>query len=555
VGGYGEDSPLSEEILRDLLRGLSDSLVEAVETPLPDGFKTDSGGNGGKDAFAAIGFPEPGRHGDREIPPAAFIALMKSFRSGFVDLVIESGLEPVDEAAACRFVERFFDRVEVDFLAARREADEALREEKKRLEAAQAELLARHDELSRLYGLVSAAKREWEGTMDCVEEMVFMTDDSSRVRRGNRAFQKLIGRPFPEFLGIGVAELFESMGIPVETAGKDEIEFLHAPSGRWFHLRRYPFRLSVSDLCRAENPETSGAVVTLIDITERKRHVEEIAAQNARLNEAYDQLRMSQARILQQEKLASIGQLAAGVAHEINNPMGFIASNLGTLKKYSDRLGCFIAVQEKALAAAGAVPEEVRKARGELKIDRICGDLQALVDESLEGAERVRKIVQNLKSFSRVDQAEFKHADINECIESTINIVWNEIKYKATLHRDFGLLPQIRCYPQQLNQVFMNILVNAAQAIGEKGEIRVRSRAEDGFVCVEISDTGCGIPPENLGRLFEPFFTTKEVGKGTGLGLSIAYDIIKKHNGEILVHSKVGKGTVFALKIPVVDPK
>jgi two-component system NtrC family sensor kinase len=179
--------------------------------------------------------------------------------------------------------------------------------------------------------------------------------------------------------------------------------------------------------------------------------------------------------------------------------------------------------------------------------------VDSLVAESLEGSERVKKIVQDLKSFSRVDEAEYKVVDIAECLESTINIVWNELKYKVNLVKEFEDLPPIRCYPQQLNQVFMNLLVNAGQAIENQGEVRVRTwqKGDDAFIAV--SDSGCGIPEESRARIFEPFFTTKEVGVGTGLGLSISYDIVKKHNGEITVESEEGKGTTFTVRIPVAE--
>jgi two-component system NtrC family sensor kinase len=159
-------------------------------------------------------------------------------------------------------------------------------------------------------------------------------------------------------------------------------------------------------------------------------------------------------------------------------------------------------------------------------------------------------IVQNLKSFSRVDEAQSVWVDLNDCLESTINIAWNELKYKTTLNRDYGKLPEVKCHPQQLNQVFLNILVNAAHAIETQGEITVSSRQEGEAVAIAISDTGCGIPEEIKSRIFEPFFTTKAVGKGTGLGLSISYDIVKKHGGEIEVASSPA-GTTFTIRLPI----
>jgi PAS domain S-box-containing protein len=322
----------------------------------------------------------------------------------------------------------------------------------------------------------------------------------------------------------------------------------------------------------------------LEDITERKRSEDELYRLNEELemrvrdrtkqlesantelqlttehlDAAYQKLKSAQSQILQQEKMASIGQLAAGVAHEINNPMAFIISNLSSLRKYSEKVTGFIELQSGAIHKLSVFDEtlqitgELEKQKKVVKLHYVLEDMGHLIDESLEGAERVRKIVQDLKSFSRLDEAEFKVADINQGLESTINMVSNEIKYKATLNRQFGTIPQTACNLGQLNQVFMNILVNASHAIEAQGEIAVSTTCDDSQIYITISDTGAGIPPDKLTRIFEPFYTTKEVGKGTGLGLSIAYDIIKKHNGEIRVESEVGKGTVFTIVIPVVD--
>ncbi|MEW6585897.1 MAG: ATP-binding protein, partial [Nitrospirota bacterium] len=281
----------------------------------------------------------------------------------------------------------------------------------------------------------------------------------------------------------------------------------------------------------------------------------ELTEKNSQLAAAYEELKETQSQMLQREKMASIGQLAAGVAHEINNPMGFISSNIGTMRKYVTKLVSFVNVLTNALESLSSadLSARVQDERKKMKIDYILADIEQLVDESLEGADRVTKIVRNLKSFSRIDEADYKMADINECIESTLNIVWNELKYKATVEKVYGEVPPTMCYPNQLNQIFVNILVNAAQAIEKQGEIKIRTWYEGGHINIDFSDSGSGIPEEMLNRIFEPFFTTKPVGKGTGLGLSITYDIVKKHNGEISVESEVGKGTSFHIKIPVVN--
>ncbi|MBU0483050.1 MAG: peptidylprolyl isomerase [Proteobacteria bacterium] len=273
------------------------------------------------------------------------------------------------------------------------------------------------------------------------------------------------------------------------------------------------------------------------------------------LEQLYHELQTTQAQVIQQEKLASIGNLAAGVAHEINNPMGFIASNLSTLGKYALKLTEFIEAQSSVLTSHQDREkiEDIQEKRKNLKIDYLLNDIPDLIAESLDGADRVKIIVQNLKSFARTDDQKPMLADLNACLESTLNIIWNELKYKCTVKKDYGDLPLVRCFPQQLNQVFMNLLLNAAQAIETQGEIIIQTFSDRSFVHVTITDTGCGIPTENLDKIFEPFFTTKKIGMGTGLGMSIAYDLIKKHNGKIAIQSEIGKGTTFTVSIPVQD--
>lgn len=300
------------------------------------------------------------------------------------------------------------------------------------------------------------------------------------------------------------------------------------------------------------------------EIAERKETEEKLRESHKKLEKTYADLKSAHAQLLQQEKMASIGQIAAGVAHEINNPVGYIMSNLGTLRKYLDRLSEFIKVQSETIdiftrEGEGKGPSQtmaVQKtdaARKTLKVDYIMEDAANLLQESLAGSGRIKEIVQDLKSFSHVDNAEIKMHDINEGIRKTINVIWNELKYKAKVIQEYGAVPLTRCNLGNLNQVFMNILLNAVQAIEKEGTITIRTWSDDKHIFISISDTGSGIPGEIMNRIFDPFFTTKDVGKGTGLGLSIAYDIIKKHGGEISVKSEIGKGTIFTIKIPVTN--
>jgi signal transduction histidine kinase len=267
------------------------------------------------------------------------------------------------------------------------------------------------------------------------------------------------------------------------------------------------------------------------------------------------ELKTTQSAMLQREKMASIGQLAAGVAHEINNPIGFTSGNLRTLNKYIDKFIDFIDNQSETIEKLNVkeVIEELNIKRKKLKLDYIKEDIKDLIKESLDGTERVSNIVQNLKTFSRSGEASYQKADINECIESTISIVWNELKYKGTIKKEYGEIPITICYPQELNQVFMNLLINASQAIEKQGEIVIKTWYNNKHIYISVSDTGSGIEEKIKNRIFEPFFTTKDIGRGTGLGLSIAYNIIKKHNGDVTVESQPGAGTTFTVKIPVVE--
>ena len=245
-------------------------------------------------------------------------------------------------------------------------------------------------------------------------------------------------------------------------------------------------------------------------------------------------------RLIQADKLAAIGTLAAGVAHEINNPMGFIGSNLNTMTKYVGKIKQFIEKNHSCDI------DELNS------IKEILDDFGDAIEESIEGATRVKKIVTDLKSFSRVDHAEKCHASLNDCLESTLNIVWNELKYKCKVEKDFGDLPDLYCVPNQLNQVFLNMFVNAGHAIEDRGGIiRIRTWADEEQMYVSIRDNGVGMTKQNINRIFDPFFTTKDVGKGTGLGLSLAFDIIKKHGGAIDVTSELGVGTEFIINLPL----
>jgi len=290
------------------------------------------------------------------------------------------------------------------------------------------------------------------------------------------------------------------------------------------------------------------------DITERKRLERETTAQLDAVKALNKKLQEAQSQLLQAEKLAAVGQLAAGVAHEINNPIGFVKSNLGSLQKYLSGLLRLVATYDSVLQANppdALSAQRLREVEREIDYAFLREDAPSLLRESLDGMERVRRVVADLRDFSRVGEAEWQVADLHRCIDSTLNIVAGELTPKAEVVRDYGRLPPIRCMPFQLNQLFMNLLLNAGQAIDERGTIRIRTGHEDDRVWVEIEDTGCGIPIGLRARIFDPFFTTKPIGKGSGLGLAVAYGIVQSHHGEIAVRSEEGVGTVFRVTLPV----
>ena len=269
-------------------------------------------------------------------------------------------------------------------------------------------------------------------------------------------------------------------------------------------------------------------------------------------------LEEAQNQLMQSDKLASIGQLAAGVAHEINNPIGYVYSNLGTLKKYVQDILYLLDVYEHAESAITDSEESnlIQNIKKKLDIVFLKDDLRALIDESKDGLTRVKTIVQNLKDFAHADTSdEWQFASLHYGLDSTLNIVNNEIKYKARVIKEYGDIQDIECLPSQLNQVFMNLLVNAAHAIEQHGTITIRTGQQNDEVWIEITDTGKGIPAENLQKIFDPFFTTKPIGTGTGLGLSLSYGIIQKHHGRIEVVSEVGKGSTFKVCLPTQQKK
>jgi PAS domain S-box-containing protein len=420
-------------------------------------------------------------------------------------------------------------------------------------------------------------------TLESTADGILVIDWNGRIGSMNRLFSAMWDIP-PALLDAG-----DDDGIVEYIAGQveqgelvrnqlrqvadtaDTQDLLRLRDGRFFECRSRPQFLGervvgrvfgytdVTERHRAEEALRESRDQLESKVRERTRDLREANAtleqEKMRQAELIKKLGEAQSQLLQSEKMASIGVLAAGVAHEINNPIGFVNSNLGSLQRYAQSMLTLIDSYE---ALEGSLSPgdraEIARVKKEVDADYLREDLEPLLRESLDGIERVRRIVQDMKDFSHVDGGELLFADLEAALNSTLNVVWNEVKYKAEVSKEYGNIPQLECYPSQLNQVFMNLLVNAAHAIEERGRITLRTRHDENEVWVEVEDTGTGIPQDKLGRIFEPFFTTKPVGKGTGLGLSLSYGIVQKHGGCIEVHSEVGKGTLFRVRLPRCRP-
>jgi signal transduction histidine kinase len=286
----------------------------------------------------------------------------------------------------------------------------------------------------------------------------------------------------------------------------------------------------------------------------QKKYVKELEEKNKKLQKLYQELKETQSQLIQSEKMASLGQLVAGVAHELNNPISFVYANMKELEIY---IGAVEEILKTVLENSGKndieskIQEMTNSLQSKYDLNFIQNDIEGLIKESIEGSQRVKTVVENLRNFSRIDEGEFKAVDLHQGLDSTLMLLNNEIKNRIQIHRNYGNLPKFECHPSHINQVFMNLLLNAVQAIEGKGNIWIETSCDNHFIYIKISDDGRGIPNEVQGKIFDPFFTTKPVGEGTGLGLSVSYGIIEKHKGSIQLESKAGEGTEFLITLPL----
>ncbi|WP_317204072.1 PAS domain S-box protein [Janthinobacterium sp.] len=399
--------------------------------------------------------------------------------------------------------------------------------------------------------------RDYQGVLSNASLGILLTAER-KVVRYNPKFGAMFGYPGADAVGMAARLLYRSDEDYAElgrAAGPVLSQGL--PVQREMYLRRRDgsdFWANLSGYVADPDDPARGTCWIIDDRSAFKQTEEALQRNYAELKATHAQLEQAQAQLLQSEKMASIGQLAAGVAHEINNPIGFVNSNLGSLGNYVGQLLQLVAGYEDALRGVAVPPASgaaIAAARAAADIDYLREDIAALLKESQDGLLRVRNIVQDLKDFSHVDGGEWQAVDLNAGILSTLNMVRNEIKYKAEVTLELGQLPLVHCNAAQINQVLMNLLVNAAHAIERQGRLVLRSGSEGAWVWLEVEDNGCGIAPEVQARIFDPFFTTKPVGKGTGLGLSVSYGIVNKHGGHFDMHSAPGEGTRFRVWLPV----
>jgi len=428
-----------------------------------------------------------------------------------------------------------------------------------------------------LYGALRESEGRFKELADILPALIWISNIDGKRIFVNQQFLHFTGLEAAECMNGECIKLIHKDDLKTLLAVYDDIKTTHKTAEVEYRLNHKDgserWILETIVPRKRKNGKVSGFMGCGIDISKQKQieksledTVEKRTLQLQKTNQVLEiekeeqlglnnQLKETQGHLIQSEKMASIGQLAAGVAHEINNPLGYIYSNLNTLKGYLTDLEQVATLADKLakqLPKDDALATEFNQLQKDLDLDFLQEDLQDLVKESIEGATRAKKIVQDLRDFSRIDKQESEIFDVEEGISATLNIVHNELKYKADIVKEFGGIEPFQCVGAQLNQVFMNLLVNAAHAIEDFGKITVRTGQQDkDHIWVEVEDTGKGIPDDVKSKIFDPFFTTKPVGKGTGLGLSLSYKIIQDHQGRLEVDSVVGKGTKFRVILPI----
>lgn len=395
------------------------------------------------------------------------------------------------------------------------------------------------------------AAAEWSRTFDSISDLILVTDGDSRILRCNKAACDAFGLGLDDLRGRRSCDLLHDGTQRHERCPFDQMRSDNRPhSVEMTALGNTPFVVTVAPIM--ENGRFTGAVHILKDISEQR-------ANEDKLLKALEDLRNARDKLVRSEKLVAIGQLAAGVAHEINNPIGFIGSNLEVLREYvaaytsvldkSEQLA--VLAQQGSKEEVSAFVDDLRAFQHSVGIEFIRGDVADLLSQSRNGVDRIKKIITDLRTFARddVNQAQ-EPVKVESLVDHALALTRNSFLHRIEIVPDYGLTPRVVCNAQKLTQVFVNLLINAGQAIKDKGTIYIRTFVFEDNVHVEIRDTGNGISAEDLGRIFDPFFTTKPVGQGTGLGLSISLEIVKKQRGDILVSSLPGEGSTFTVVVP-----
>jgi len=292
------------------------------------------------------------------------------------------------------------------------------------------------------------------------------------------------------------------------------------------------------------------------EVVKQKKEIEEknvvLEDQKEELHSMLESLKLTQTQLVQSEKMASLGQLVAGIAHEINNPVTFISAGVDSLGTNLEEVRQVLDIYHRITPGNTIVKlKEIEELKEQIDYKQAIREINKLIESIKNGTERTTQIVNGLRTFSRLDEDVLKVADIHEGLDSTLILLRNKYKNRIEITKDYGDIPQLVCYPGQLNQVFMNILSNAIDAIENRGIIAISTLNSEGFIQILIKDSGIGIPEENKAKIFDPFYTTKEVGEGTGLGLSISHGIIEKHKGNITVNSSADSGTEFIISLPL----
>ena len=396
------------------------------------------------------------------------------------------------------------------------------------------------------------------------------TDEGFKIIAANSRLAGLMNIPLDQQVGKKCYSVLPSQGCHTERCsirrilnGEEKVERdvkrIIDEKEIWFHHVTTPLKDEQGDI--------TAIVDVFRDITERVKMESMLAETNRELEKKLSELKSMQSELIQKEKLASIGQLAAGIAHEMNNPVGFVASNIESFRDYANVIKDLLRRYREVCSSVDvsfsdekmkSLVREIKEIEEKEDVDFILEDMDSLISETMDGLNRLTEIIQGLREFSRVDKiGDFDEHDINEAIKKTLVITRNEYKYCADIELELGDIPKVYCNSSQINEVIMNTIVNAAHAVREKwkdkkGRIKIKTFADDNYVYYEIEDNGVGIPKDIRDKIFDPFFTTKEVGKGTGLGLNISYDIVvNKHKGSISVESEPGEWTRFTIKLPI----